>query len=118
FLFGARPRPTSEGIETKRMAHGDELLMHEPGPAPPPRGLKLSKKALSRACQMDQPDPAPPPRGLKPAGRDLIHGLLHVLGARPRPTSEGIETQIVERQCLTPVAGTRPRPTSERIENR
>ena len=41
-----------------------------------------------------EPDPAPPPRGLKQfSSIDLYqHGL--VMGARPRPTSEGIETEV------------------------
>src|SRR5271157_5322396 len=65
----SRPRPTSEGIETKQRTSGRGRRCgdKEPDPAPPPRGLKLNKPAL---VLMDighvlEPDPAPPPRGLK-----------------------------------------------------
>jgi len=111
---GARPRPTSEGIETQHLRFSRTARRSsadwKPDLAPPPRGLKLSKKALSRACQMDQPDPAPPQRGLKPAGRDLLHGLLHVPGARPRPTSVGIETRFAPMSCRTSSIASPPPP--------
>ncbi len=61
-----RPRPTSEGIETK--PNGTPLqsaVTTNPDPAPPPRGLKPVQRGLEPVAVYNQPDPAPPPRGLK-----------------------------------------------------
>ena len=80
----ARPRPTSEGIET------------------------ILYRARAQECDHQEPDPAPPPRGLKlKSGRDY-HEFLAV-GARPRPTSEGIET-TGSGASLTGITGSSPTP--------
>ncbi len=68
-----------------------------------------------------EPDPAPPPRGLKPPGLCGGCSCESILRARPRPTSEGIETnrQHVRGEAVTQrVRRARPRPTSEGIETK
>ena len=86
----------------------------EPDPAPPPRGLKLGI-SHTLICVIDcEPDPAPPPRGLKHP-RFPIDGST-VQRARPRPTSEGIETLDGPRLVSWFQLRARPRPTSEGIE--
>ena len=45
---------------------------------------------------MDQPDPTPPPRGLKRSRCPELSNWS-TIGARPRPTSVGIETVQASR---------------------
>ncbi len=60
----ARPRPTSEGIETQRLGgvlNGTEDVVLEPDPAPPPRGLKRNRAMdLGVINGRDMKSPTPP----------------------------------------------------------
>jgi len=114
---GRRPRPATEGIETRCIRrNGPQYTLRVADPAPLQRGLKLAHDAHQHARPDEVADPAPLQRGLK-----RRHGAVAYWETdsrrRPRPATEGIETWKHPRSAdeeTTPRR--RPRPATEGIE--
>src|SRR5271166_5201435 len=95
-----------------------QRLRLEPDPAPPPRGLKHvpRREKPRRGCGGARPRPNS--EGIETETWRSPSSSSSGFRARPRPNSEGIETLYRRARSIGHLLGARPRPTSEGIETK